>query len=87
MVDLCVGPHIPHTSKIKSFMVTKVSNPRSSPSYFLGDPKNDSLQRIYGISFPDKKQMTEHKHFLEKATKRDHRKIGKVSRCTVLKLH
>ncbi|KIP05628.1 hypothetical protein PHLGIDRAFT_24993 [Phlebiopsis gigantea 11061_1 CR5-6] len=72
MVDLCVGPHIPHTGKIKSFMVTK-----SSASYFLGDPKNDSLQRIYGISFPDKKQMTEYKHFLEEAAKRDHRKIGK----------
>ncbi|EKM56703.1 uncharacterized protein PHACADRAFT_194288 [Phanerochaete carnosa HHB-10118-sp] len=72
MIDLCVGPHIPHTGKIKAFMVTK-----SSASYFLGDPKNDSLQRIYGISFPDKKQMTEYKHFLEEAAKRDHRKIGK----------
>ncbi|KAI0795521.1 hypothetical protein C8Q75DRAFT_791290 [Abortiporus biennis] len=72
MVDLCVGPHIPHTGKIKAFMVTK-----SSASYFLGDPSNDSLQRIYGISFPDKKQLTEYKHFLEEAAKRDHRKIGK----------
>ncbi|KAH8101741.1 tars protein [Cristinia sonorae] len=72
MVDLCVGPHIPHTGKIKSMMVTK-----SSASYFLGDPKNDSLQRIYGISFPDKKQMAEYKVFLEEAAKRDHRKIGR----------
>ncbi|EIW79924.1 threonyl-tRNA synthetase [Coniophora puteana RWD-64-598 SS2] len=72
MVDLCVGPHIPHTGKIKAFMVTK-----NSASYFLGDAKNDSLQRIYGISFPDKKQLTEYKAFLAEAAKRDHRKIGR----------
>ncbi|KAH7910912.1 hypothetical protein BJ138DRAFT_1126481 [Hygrophoropsis aurantiaca] len=72
MVDLCVGPHIPHTGKIKAFMVTK-----NSASYFLGDANNDSLQRVYGISFPDKKQLTEYKAFLAEAAKRDHRKIGK----------
>ncbi|KAI0058375.1 threonyl-tRNA synthetase [Artomyces pyxidatus] len=72
MVDLCVGPHIPHTGKIKALMVTK-----NSASYFLGDANNDSLQRIYGISFPDKKQLTEYKAFLAEAAKRDHRKIGK----------
>ncbi|KAF7440036.1 threonyl-tRNA synthetase [Pleurotus ostreatus] len=72
MVDLCVGPHIPHTGKIKAFMVTK-----NSASYFLGDANNDSLQRIYGISFPDKKQLTDYKAFLAEAAKRDHRKIGK----------
>ncbi|KAH9170510.1 hypothetical protein EDB89DRAFT_1977728 [Lactarius sanguifluus] len=72
MVDLCVGPHIPHTGKIKAFMVTK-----NSASYFLGDSNNDSLQRVYGISFPDKKQMSEYKAFLAEAAKRDHRKIGK----------
>jgi threonyl-tRNA synthetase len=72
MVDLCVGPHIPHTGKIKAFMVTK-----NSASYFLGDANNDSLQRIYGISFPDKKQLGDYKKFLEEAAKRDHRKIGK----------
>ncbi|KAF9530531.1 tars protein [Crepidotus variabilis] len=72
MVDLCVGPHIPHTGKIKAFMVTK-----NSASYFLGKADNDSLQRIYGISFPDKKQLVEYKKFLEEAAKRDHRKIGK----------
>ncbi|TCD62131.1 threonyl-tRNA synthetase [Steccherinum ochraceum] len=72
MVDLCVGPHIPHTGKIKSMMITK-----NSASYFLGDPANDSLQRVYGISFPDKKQMAEYKVFLEEAARRDHRKIGK----------
>ncbi|KAG6877787.1 threonyl-tRNA synthetase [Termitomyces sp. T159_Od127] len=72
MIDLCVGPHIPHTGKIKAFMVTK-----NSASYFLGDPTKESLQRIYGISFPDKKQLTEYKAFLAEAAKRDHRKIGK----------
>lgn len=53
-------------------MVTK-----NSASYFLGDANNDSLQRIYGISFPDKKQLTDYKAFLAEAAKRDHRKIGK----------
>ncbi|KAG6816548.1 hypothetical protein H0H87_005254 [Tephrocybe sp. NHM501043] len=72
MIDLCVGPHIPHTGKIKAFMITK-----NSASYFLGDPTKESLQRIYGISFPDKKQLAEYKLFLAEAAKRDHRKIGK----------
>ncbi|KAJ7594050.1 threonyl-tRNA synthetase [Mycena floridula] len=72
MIDLCVGPHIPHTGKIKAFMITK-----NSACYFLGDANNDSLQRIYGISFPDKKQLTEYKAFLAEAARRDHRKIGK----------
>ncbi|KAI0249798.1 hypothetical protein BJV78DRAFT_1225011 [Lactifluus subvellereus] len=72
MVDLCVGPHIPHTGKIKAFMITK-----NSASYFLSDSNNDSLQRVYGISFPDKKQLTDYKAFLAEAAKRDHRKIGK----------
>jgi threonyl-tRNA synthetase len=52
---------------------------QSSASYFLGDQNNDSLQRIYGISFPDKKQLSEYKAFLAEAAKRDHRKIGRVS--------
>lgn len=72
LIDLCVGPHIPHTGRIKSFKLLK-----NSSCYFLGDATNDSLQRIYGISFPDKKQMDEHLKFLEEAAKRDHRKIGK----------
>lgn len=50
---------------------------KNSASYFLGDAANDSLQRIYGISFPDKKQMAAHLKFLEEAAKRDHRLIGK----------
>jgi threonyl-tRNA synthetase len=49
---------------------------KNSASYFLGKQENDSLQRIYGVSFPDKKKMAEHKKFLEEAAKRDHRKIG-----------
>ncbi|KAG2200188.1 hypothetical protein INT47_009826 [Mucor saturninus] len=72
LIDLCRGPHVPNTGRVKAFAVTK-----NSSSYFLGDAKNDSLQRIYGISFPDKKQMTEYKKFIEEAAKRDHRKIGK----------
>ncbi|GAC98443.1 threonyl-tRNA synthetase [Pseudozyma hubeiensis SY62] len=72
MIDLCVGPHIPHTGRIKAMTVLK-----NSASYFLGDQNNDSLQRLYGISFPDAKQMSEYKQFLLEAAKRDHRKIGK----------
>ncbi|EJD47876.1 threonyl-tRNA synthetase [Auricularia subglabra TFB-10046 SS5] len=72
MIDLCIGPHIPHTGKIKAMMVTK-----NSASYFLGDAANDSLQRIYGISFPDTKQLAEYKEFLAEAARRDHRKIGR----------
>ncbi|KAI7833586.1 threonyl-tRNA synthetase [Kickxella alabastrina] len=71
LIDLCRGPHVPSTGNITSFAVMK-----NSASYFLGDANNDSLQRIYGVSFPDKKQMTEYKQFLEEAAKRDHRKIG-----------
>lgn len=71
LIDLCRGPHVPDTGRIESFAIMK-----NSASYFLGDAKNDSLQRIYGVSFPDKKLMAEHKKFLEEAAKRDHRKIG-----------
>ncbi|EEB06197.1 cytoplasmic threonine-tRNA ligase Trs1 [Schizosaccharomyces japonicus yFS275] len=72
LIDLCVGPHVPHTGRVKAFAVMK-----NSSSYFLGDAKNDSLQRIYGVSFPDNKQMSEYKKFLAEAAKRDHRKIGR----------
>ena len=50
LIDLCRGPHVPNTGRIKAFEIMK-----NSASYFLGDAKNDSLQRIYGVSFPDKK--------------------------------
>ncbi len=72
LIDLCRGPHVPDTGRIETFAIMK-----NSASYFLGDKDNDSLQRIYGISFPDKKRMAEHKKFLEEAAKRDHRKIGR----------
>ncbi|KAI9755834.1 MAG: CDP-diacylglycerol-serine O-phosphatidyltransferase [Chaenotheca gracillima] len=72
LIDLCRGPHVPNTGRIKAFSIMK-----NSASYFLGDAANDSLQRIYGVSFPDKKLMEEHKKYLEEAAKRDHRKIGK----------
>ncbi|KAK3496592.1 threonyl-tRNA synthetase [Neurospora crassa] len=72
LIDLCRGPHVPDTSRIEAFAIMK-----NSSSYFLGDANNDSLQRIYGVSFPDKKQMAAHKKFLEEAAKRDHRLIGK----------
>ncbi|KAI9816527.1 MAG: threonyl-tRNA synthetase [Pycnora praestabilis] len=71
LIDLCRGPHVPNTGRIKAFQIMK-----NSASYFLGDSANDSLQRIYGVSFPDKKQMDEHKKYLEEAARRDHRKIG-----------
>merc|ERR1712168_28240 len=71
LIDLCRGPHVRHTGKIKSMAVTK-----NSATYWEGNSEAESLQRIYGISFPDSKQMKEWKHFQEEAAKRDHRKIG-----------
>ncbi|KAL6937785.1 threonyl-tRNA synthetase [Hanseniaspora osmophila] len=72
LIDLCTGPHIPHTGRIKAFKLLK-----NSSCYFLGESTNDSLQRVYGVSFPDKKMMDAHMKFLEEAAMRDHRKIGK----------
>ncbi|SCU98616.1 LAFA_0G19152g1_1 [Lachancea sp. 'fantastica'] len=72
LIDLCVGPHIPHTGRIKSFKLLK-----NSSCYFLGDATNDSLQRVYGIAFPDKKLMDAHLKFLAEASMRDHRRIGR----------
>ena len=71
LIDLCRGPHVVDTGRIEAFAIEK-----NSSSYFLGNKDNDSLQRIYGISFPSKKEMAEHKKFLEEAAKRDHRKLG-----------
>ncbi|KAH6589050.1 hypothetical protein BASA61_005754 [Batrachochytrium salamandrivorans] len=71
LIDLCYGPHIPNTNRIKALKVTK-----NSASYFLGNAKNDSLQRVYGVSFPDTKLMKDYEKFVEEAEKRDHRKIG-----------
>ena len=58
LIDLCRGPHVPNTGRIKAFEIMK-----NSASYFLGDAKNDSLQRIYGVSFPDKKVSQTHMSF------------------------
>ncbi|XP_046825558.1 threonine--tRNA ligase 1, cytoplasmic isoform X1 [Vespa crabro] len=72
LIDLCRGPHIRHTGKVKAIKVTK-----NSSTYWEGNAEAESLQRIYGISFPDTKQMKEWEKFQEEAAKRDHRKIGK----------
>jgi threonyl-tRNA synthetase len=70
--DLCRGPHIPSTGKIKAFKLLSVAG-----AYWRGDSKNKMLQRIYGTSFPKKSQLDEHLHLLEEAKKRDHRKLGR----------
>lgn len=70
--DLCRGPHIPDTSKIKAVKLLNVA-----AAYWRGDENNKTLTRIYGVSFPKAKMLTEHLHLLEEAKKRDHRKLGK----------
>ena len=71
-VDLCRGPHVPDTGKIKAFKLTKVAG-----AYWRGDSKNEMLQRIYGTAWGDKKALKEYLFRLEEAEKRDHRKLGK----------
>jgi len=71
-IDFCRGPHVPSTGKIKAFKLTKIAG-----AYWKGDAKNKQLQRLYGISFPDKKQLKDYLKLLEEAEKRDHRKLGK----------
>ncbi|TLY62488.1 MAG: threonine--tRNA ligase [Gammaproteobacteria bacterium] len=71
-VDLCRGPHVPSTGKLKAFKLTKVAG-----AYWRGDSRNQMLQRIYGTAWPDKQQLEEHLKRLEEAEKRDHRRIGK----------
>ncbi|MBM7565332.1 threonine--tRNA ligase [Paenibacillus sacheonensis] len=70
--DLCRGPHLPSTGRIKAFKLLSIAG-----AYWRGDSKNKMLQRIYGTAFPKKAQLDEHLHFLEEAKKRDHRKLGK----------
>jgi threonyl-tRNA synthetase len=70
--DLCTGPHIPSAGKIKYVKLINISG-----SYWRGDEKRQSLQRIYGVSFPKKKMLEDHLELLEEAKKRDHRKLGK----------
>jgi threonyl-tRNA synthetase len=71
-VDLCRGPHVPSTGKLKAFKLMKVAG-----AYWRGDSRNEMLQRIYGTAWADKKQLDEYLHRIEEAEKRDHRKIGR----------
>ncbi len=71
-VDLCKGPHLPTTGKIKAIKLLSLAG-----AYWKGDEKNAMLQRIYGISFPDAKQLRIYLKMIEEAKKNDHRKIGK----------
>ncbi len=71
-VDLCRGPHLLSTGKVKAFKLLSISG-----SYWRGDERRESLQRIYGISYPDKKALDEYLYRYEEAKKRDHRILGK----------
>jgi threonyl-tRNA synthetase len=70
--DLCRGPHIPNTSKIKAFKLLSIAG-----AYWRGDEKNRMLQRIYGTAFVDKKELDAYLHRIEEAKRRDHRKLGR----------
>lgn len=70
--DLCRGGHIPNTGIIKAVKLLSVAG-----AYWRGDENNKQLTRVYGISFPKQKELTEYLHLLEEAKKRDHRKLGK----------
>lgn len=70
--DLCRGPHVPSTGKIKVFKLLSVAG-----AYWRGNSNNKMLQRIYGTAFMKKAELEQHLHFLEEAKKRDHRKLGK----------
>ncbi|GAB1263347.1 threonine--tRNA ligase [Aurantivibrio infirmus] len=70
--DLCRGPHVPSTGKIKAFKLTKVAG-----AYWRGDSNNAMLQRIYGTAWANKKELKAYLHRIEEAEKRDHRKLGK----------
>jgi threonyl-tRNA synthetase len=71
-IDLCRGPHVPSTGKLKAFKLMKVAG-----AYWRGDSRNEMLQRIYGTAWTDKKALKDYLHRLEEAEKRDHRKLGK----------
>jgi len=70
--DLCRGPHLPTTAKIKAFKLLSIAG-----AYWRGEEKNRMLQRIYGTAFIDKKELESYLHRLEEAKRRDHRKLGK----------
>ena len=71
--DLCRGPHVPSTGKLKAFKLTKLAG-----AYWRGDAKNEMLQRIYGTAWHDKADLAAYLHRIEEAEKRDHRKLGKA---------
>jgi threonyl-tRNA synthetase len=70
--DLCRGPHVPNTSKLKAFKLLSIAG-----AYWRGDEKNRMLQRVYGTAFVDKKELDAYLHRLEEAKRRDHRKLGR----------
>ncbi len=72
-VDLCRGPHVPSTGKLKVFKLMKVAG-----AYWRGDHRNEMLQRVYGTAFAKKEELEAYLHQLEEAEKRDHRKLGKA---------
>lgn len=71
-IDLCRGPHVPSTGRLKAFKLTKVAG-----AYWRGDARNEMLQRIYGTAWPDKKALKAYLRRLEEAERRDHRRIGR----------
>ena len=71
-MDLCRGPHVPSTGKLKAFKLTKVAG-----AYWRGDSNNEMLQRVYGTAWRSKKELKAYLHRIEEAEKRDHRKIAK----------
>ncbi|MBA5249994.1 MAG: threonine--tRNA ligase [Gammaproteobacteria bacterium] len=72
-IDLCRGPHVPSTAKLKAFKLMKLAG-----AYWRGDSNNEMLQRVYGTAWANKEALATHLHRLEEAEKRDHRKIGKT---------
>ena len=70
-VDLCRGPHVPNTGKLKVFKLTKLAG-----AYWRGDSRNEMLQRVYGTAWARKEDMAAYLHMLEEAERRDHRKLG-----------
>ena len=74
-IDLCRGPHVPSTGKLKAFKLTKLAG-----AYWRGDSRNEMLQRIYGTSWVDPKALKAYLHRIEEAERRDHRRIGKKLR-------
>ncbi len=72
-IDLCRGPHVPSTAKLKAFKLMKLAG-----AYWRGDSNNEMLQRVYGTAWTNKEDLKSYLYRLEEAEKRDHRKIGKT---------